>query len=867
MDTFIQTKPEPIFLKSARRAFVALALLLMASGPVPAQTAVSREVADPTGAVLESSVHQPLPEQFIWVFMPANTPAKTDEATPRYFRYSFEVDGVPSDATLYIAGPDHIHAYVNGKGVASADRDPKSKTRPLVIVAPVAKDLQRGKNVIAVEGQGGSPLVVKIMPAAEGLIAPALLISGPGWKAALSAPVGWEQPGFDDSAWQAAKALGSIETRIGGMHPDAPEANNLEWNSDSEMYRWPGYDGISPYLAHVAALPAAVTDINEQAGHFENLVALTQANANAEFEVKLPGGVETAAYSAASAPSLLLDLGRETNGRLEVTSDSAEPMKIALQYGESREEAIKSPYLGTNELLVPGRATVRGPKSSFRYVVLRFLGGTSPLRFKSIRVDAIYYPVLYRGSFESSDPLLNRIWAVGAYTAHLCMQDAIWDAPKRDRGPWMGDLDVSGDVIDNVFADQFLMKNTMNRLVAQAGNPPTNDVNGIPGYSAFWVMGEADYYRHIGDKEYLRSIHDPLLRLLDYMAGELNDQNLFANTRKAWPFVDWSPEFDKDTPEARRATQFEFYKAFSEGAWLLSEAGDASAAEKYRGRAEALREAAQQALVDKSAGTFGTRWQANAMAVYSGVANAQQTAAIWERVLSHPSEFMITPYYNYYVISAMAEEGHRREAVDWIHKYWGGMIAEDATSFWEGYDPFWPKQDYHANLQADDDKGYFVSLAHGWSSGATAWLTEQILGIRPTAAGFSQATIRPDLAGLEWARGAVPAPSGPIRVDYRAGAGLDAQIDLPAGVNARVSMPVCSRENFVMLDGNRATGETAESGTRVVIGIDHPGHYVLHSNCAGLAAGEQLHNLFSRWPGYSQTTGTHMRVPICSPQE
>jgi alpha-L-rhamnosidase len=581
-------------------------------------------------------------------------------------------------------------------------------------------------------------------------------------------------------------------------------------------------------------MPASVEEIQEGAGHFANITALTQPSTSAEFEIKLPGGVQTAAYSAAAAPTLVLDFGRETNGRLEITPDSREPIRVALQYGESREEAIKSPYLGTNELVIPPHAIAYGPKSAFRYVVLRFLGGTPPLRFKSIRLDAIYYPVPYRGSFESSDPLLNHIWAVGAYTAHLCMQDAIWDAPKRDRGPWMGDLDVSGDVIDNVFADQFLMKNTMDRLIAQAGNPPTNEVNGIPGYSAFWVMGQADFYRHIGDKKYLRSIHDPLIRLLDYMAGELNDQNLFANTRNAWPFVDWSPEFDKDTPEARQATQFEFYKAFSEGAWLLDEAGDARAGEKYRSRAAAMREAAQQALVDKSTGTFGSRWQANAMAVYSGVADAQQTSAIWERVLSQPSQFMITPYYNYYVISAMAEEGHRREALDWIRKYWGGMIEEGATSFWEGYDPSWPKQDYHAHLQADDGEGYFVSLAHGWSSGATAWLMEQILGIRPTGAGFSQARIRPDLAGLEWARGTIPAPSGPIHVEYEtANAGLDAQIDLPDGVNARVSMPVCADENFVMLNGVRTRGESAESGTRAVIVIDHAGHYVVHSNCAG----------------------------------
>ena len=157
------------------------------------------------------------------------------------------------------------------------------------------------------------------------------------------------------------------------------------------------------------------------------------------------------------------------------------------------------------------------------------------------------------------------------------MQDYVWDAPKRDRSPWMGDTHVSGRVIDTVFADRFLMHYTMDHLIAAAGNPVHDDVNTFPGYSAFWVMGEADYYRHLGDAAYLRSIHDRLVQLLPFMETELDDGSLFANPRKAWGFVDWSPDFNEDTPESRRAIHLEFTKAFSEGAWMLREAGDIGA--------------------------------------------------------------------------------------------------------------------------------------------------------------------------------------------------------------------------------------------------------------------------------------------------
>jgi alpha-L-rhamnosidase len=782
--------------------------------------------ADIEHPALESSVHQPLPEELMWLSMPPGTPGKTDQATPRYFRAGVNLTGSVPEATLYISGPDHIRAFINGDVVVAADHDPKSKTYPLVTVTSVAKNLRRGKNVVAIEARGGSPLAVKIVPGAEGVDSSALLVSGPGWRAGLQG-AGWEEAGFDDSAWAPAQLLGSIDTRVDGYRPWIMTTSNLEWNSDSEMYRWPGYDGISSFLAHLAVLPEAVTNVSQAGGHFQNVEALTSSNGAGEFEVRLP---ETSP-SPAALPSLVLDFGRESDGRIEITSDSPQPIRLTSQYGESLQEARNAPYLGINEIIVPPGATVYGPKSAFRYVILKFRGASATLRFKSIHLDAIYYPVQYRGSFESSDALLNRIWATGAYTAHLCMQDAIWDAPKRDRMPWMGDLDVSGSVIDTVFADRFLMQMTMDRLVHEAGSPLTRHVNTIPGYSAFWVMGEADYYRHIGDKTYLESIHNSLVQLLDYMAGDLDAQDLFANTGKGWPFVDWSPEFSKDTPEARRATQFEFYRAYSDGAWLLSEMGDSTAAAKYQARARAMRLAAQRALLDAKTGTFGDRWQTNAMAIYSGVADEKQFTAIWDRVLSHPSQFMISPYYSAYVISAMAQAGHRREALDWIRTYWGGMVDEGATSFWEGYDPSWLKENFHANLQADDDKGYFVSLAHGWSSGPTAWLAEQVLGIRPTAAGFREATIRPDLAGLEWVRGAAPTPNGLIRVDYKSSKGLDASFEIPAGGDALVSMPVCANQNWVAVDGARTTGQSAESGARVQIHLNRAGRYLLHSDC------------------------------------
>ena len=165
---------------------------------------------------------------------------------------------------------------------------------------------------------------------------------------------------------------------------------------------------------------------------------------------------------------MVLDFGRELTGRVELVSDSDTPVTVTVQAGESDSEMMKAPYLGTNLLTIAPHGTGYGPKTAFRYAKIRFVDGGPELHFKAIRVDDIYYPVKYEGSFESSDPLLNRIWEIGAYTAHLCMQDGVWDASKRDRGRWMGDTDVSGRVIEDVFGERPLMEDTLDRLMGPA---------------------------------------------------------------------------------------------------------------------------------------------------------------------------------------------------------------------------------------------------------------------------------------------------------------------------------------------------------------------------------------------------------------
>lgn len=805
---------------------LSLALLCIASAQEhpsnipPGQLDPTRAVAHPQ---LFSSFHTPLPEQYIWTrddsgsLRDAHGPK--DAMNAHYFRAGFDLTSLPSAATLYIAGPRSAQVYVNG---ALAEQIAADTLNPLalhVFRVDVTKLLKPGRNVLAIAAVHGSKLVAKIVPAPGGVNAPALLISGPQWKGTLHAGDGWQNSGYDDAAWPAVAADGSIEGSI----------DFFQWNADAGLYDWPGYEGASPFLAHMFLPAMHVEDVVLGRSHFENADVLTMAQtsqgaaAPGEFTVDLAGTGPGNEY----APALTLDFGREVTGRVELVSDSDAEAVVSIQYGESKGEVDKEPYLGVNVLRIAPHQAAHGPKSAFRYARIRFLAGAPKLKFRTIHLEDIYYPVHYQGAFESSDALLNRIWETGAYTVHLCMQDDIWDAPKRDRGRWMGDTDVSGRVSDDVFADRFLLKDTLSRLIGKV--PVEKHVNGIPGYSSFWFTELLHYERHTGDRACLEQVHPQLLQLLQLMDKEFDAQNQFINRTHAWLFVDWAPGLNGDTPEARRTTIIEYYRAYLAGANLLRQLGDTANAGHFDQRAAAIKASLQQT---RAAGEdyFGPRWQTNAMAVLSGVADPAQYGAIWSNVLSKVGEptfrpDRITPYYGAYVLDAFAKMDKRPEALNWIREYWGGMIAEGATTFWEAYDPSWPKNNPHADLQADDSTGYFVSLSHGWSTGPAYWFMEQILGIRPMAEGFSQTVIRPDLIGLKWARGQEPTPNGLLKVDLRDESGLHAAIDLPPGVHATVLFPVAAGADHVMVNGHARTGALQEQGARMAITLAAAGHY------------------------------------------
>ena len=107
-----------------------------------------------------------------------------------------------------------------------------------------------------------------------------------------------------------------------------------------------------------------------------------------------------------------------------------------------------------------------------------------------------------------------------------------------------------------------------------------------------------------------------------------------------------------------------------------------------------------------------------------------------------------------------------------------------ATTWWEKFNPAWPD-----DMKWALDQTAYLSLCHGWSSGPTTYLTENVLGVRPTSAGFATAEIAPQLGDLQWAEGDVPTPNGVIHIRVeRNREKLKCVVKLPPNVVAAIRL-------------------------------------------------------------------------------
>ncbi|MDR0988146.1 MAG: alpha-rhamnosidase [Prevotellaceae bacterium] len=513
-----------------------------------------------------------------------------------------------------------------------------------------------------------------------------------------------------------------------------------------------------------------------QAGHWNfNEANLTPSNFRLPTKQQQPVKTEPVAGGGQ-----LLDFGKETFGTICLDNLRGEG-NICLYYGESREEALDTLYCETLDRLSASHPTPLSTKA-FRYVYLTASGTAA---YDSAYMLYEYMPETYLGSFRSNDEELNRIWDVGAYTMHLTTREFFIDGIKRDRWVWSGDAIQSYLMNYYLFFDNDAVKRTI--WLLRGKDPVTSHTNTIMDYTFYWFLSIYDYYLYSGDVDFIRQLYPRMQTLMAYVLGRTNADGMVEGLAGDWVFVDWADGY-LDKKGELSFEQVLFCKSLETMSLCSQLAGDQQGAKQYADLAASLRakliplfwDPQQQALVHNRIGGKQSRTvtrYANMFAVFYGYLDADKQQAIKESVLYNDSILKITtPYMRFYELEALCALGEQTRVMQEMKAYWGGMLRQGATTFWEKYNP----TDRGREHLAMYGRPYGKSLCHAWGASPLYLLGKYYLGVRPLKAGYEEFAVTPVLGGLKWMEGDVPTPQGKIHV-YMDGRTIKASTDGGSG--------------------------------------------------------------------------------------
>lgn len=494
---------------------------------------------------------------------------------------------------------------------------------------------------------------------------------------------------------------------------------------------------------------------------------------------------------AGKKSSVILDFGAELQGAIQIVTgitDGKKPVRIRVRLGESVSEtqsALDSTSTATNdhamrdfEITLPWLGRIETGNSGFRFARIDLLGDNSTACLKEINAISIYRDIPWLGSFRCSDDLLNRIWHTGAKTVHLNMQEYLWDGIKRDRLVWVGDMHPEVSTILSVFGANEVVTRSLD-LVRDI-TPVSEWMNGISSYSMWWVLIHRDYYNYSGDLEYLKAqknyLHDLLVKFCS-MVDDQGRERLDGNR-----FLDWPSSRDKKAVDAGY-----------QGLLLMTIQAGAELSERLDDREIRDLCLAKAALMSKVRFAGVESKQAAALLSLSGLITPDAA----EKVLLAGGARNFSTFYGFYMLRALSQSGVYTDAMNLIREYWGGMLQLGATSFWEDFNMEWMKNasridelpvpgkvDVHAAYGDYCYQGYRHSYCHGWASGPTPWLTENVLGVKILEPGCRKISIEPHLGDLEWAEGTFPTPLGVIKIrhDKQPDGKIKSKISAPHGI-------------------------------------------------------------------------------------
>ncbi len=596
-------------------------------------------------------------------------------------------------------------------------------------------------------------------------------------------PHGWMENDFDDSDWDAARLL--------GIPPLSP------WNSIVEVKRPPLFREVVYPVKHWFAGDKIVYDFGKE-------ISGTPV-------IDLFSKYDGARFEMGTSERLLPDSSAQYKKRVNYTD----------YYLSKKGTQSWSPL------------TWRG----FRYLSV---SKSDSLIFKKISAVNRHYNFSNEGSFECSDPQLNKIWEVGNFTLKLCAQDTYMDTPWREQTQYIaGDSRYLQKYAYYPFgqSSEFLMRyNILSGIWSQRW---INDGSIRSRYPTDWLIGSntsaylvdyeleyvimlGEYYQYFGNADLLRRIYPNLKKLMSYIESLVGKEHGLLAKVPGWIVLDHPDTYPIDQREEITGLNCLYYSALTQAAfiaWTLN--NDQQQAVIWTNEAEKLKANIQKYLWSPekklyldSYGSEKCSQQTQVYAMLYGLVDSDEKANLVEKIAAYNRSSEQS--FAYYVLYAMFDE-KPQWSLDYIRTYWGRQM--ESPYFNGGWHEAWDIEHWTT------DTG---TTSHAWCSGPTALLSQKVLGAEPISAGWKTFSVKPNPCDLKWAKGIIPTAYGAISIDWKTDAkgSFSMYVLVPENTSAEIAVPAGNPQK-VSVNGKPINKFRSENGK--IIFHAAPGEYEIKS--------------------------------------
>ena len=536
-------------------------------------------------------------------------------------------------------------------------------------------------------------------------------------------------------------------------------------------YRWNSPEATTDDLQVYILSPVAA--FTESPGSFRNVEAISTSPKALTVEglgsIRFDFGVESAAWLEFDSPDL--------TGSVEMSISEYDEPAIENTGPKHRIKTLAPQRYGNTFRLELNPQLYEGVR--FGWIHVRAF--EKPWHITAIRAVCQVKPTNYNGRFSCSDEMLTRIWYTGAYGIKVNFCKDYFGAILMDRGDrisWTGDAHPAQAAALVSFGNWSFIKQNLERTATTS--------NDIESYSLYWILSLLDYYQHTGDVQTMQKYIDHAQSLLEHAQSIYPDPyiSFYGHDERLGACFE-----EPDRFETKAAYRMLFVRTCREFALAMDNIGRTDLGRTYQ--EIALKKIKELRTNERWFEPYGVH--ALSDTVNTGLTIEEEQSAIFaQEFSSRLNRLSYSPFNQYFILQALGRMNRYDEALVSVRDLWGGQIEYGGTTFFEVYAPSW-NQCLEKNGAVPNCQVGYTSLAHAWGGGVTAWLSHEVLGIRPTAPGFSRVDIAPNLGRtLTWISGSVPTPRGPVTIHFDKQSGLG-EVTIPTSSVGRFGIPVTDR--------------------------------------------------------------------------